>query len=194
MEKKQKRKFPEAISFYPEGNIIWECKTKRLTAAVFEEGDLGSYNHDILEGIGKAIEQTYDVSRQILNNVLLPDKSVSKECLPVIVTMEPYPMYGILIQETLQIHQQIRPQNSMNPVVLSSFDFILLCDYAASRSLNIWQTLSTWVKQDASTGYSVSLHEFLIKQYGKPTLSQKHEPMIKQLLADAKSLYGFPNM
>ena len=193
VEKKQKHKLPEAISFYPEGNIVWECKTKRLTAAVFEEGDLDYYNRDILEGIGKGIEQTYDVSRQILNNELFPDKCISKKCLPVIVTMEPYPMYGILKEDILQLHHQIRPQNAMYPVVLSSFDFSLLCDYAASRSLNIWQTLNAWIKHDASTGYLVSLHEFLITQYGKPTLSQRHESMISQLLADAKSLYGFPN-
>ncbi|MFX4301255.1 hypothetical protein ACOJUR_03090 [Alicyclobacillus tolerans] len=193
VEKKQKRKLPEAISFYPEGNIVWECKTKRLTVSVFEEGDLDNYNHDILEGIGKGIKQTYDVSRQILENELLPDKFINNKCLPVIVTMEPYPMYGILKQEILQIHQQIRPQNAMNPVVLSSFDFSLLCDYAASRNLNIWQTLNTWIKYDASTGYSVSLHEFLITQFGRPILKQKHESMISQLLHDAKTLYGFSN-
>jgi hypothetical protein len=192
VEKKQKRKLPEAISIYPEGNIIWECKTKRLTISVFEDGDLVKYDHDILEGIGKGIEQTYDVSRQILNDELLKDKRLSKRCLPVIVTMEPYPLYGILRQEILQIHQHIRPQNAMNTIVLSSFDFSLLCEYSVNRSVNIWETLNTWMNQNASVGFSMSLHEFLISQHGKPTLTQKHESIISQLLNDAKSLYGFP--
>jgi hypothetical protein len=190
--KKQERKLPEAISIYPDGNIIWECKTKRLTVSVYEDGDLSSYEHDVLEGIGKGIEQTYNVSRQILNDELLTDKRISKKCLPVIVTSEPYPLYGILKQEISEIHQHIRPQNAMSPIVLSSFDFSLLCEYSVHRNLNIWDTLNSWMEQDFSVGFSMSLHEFLISQYGKPTLREKHESMISQLLNDAKSLYGFP--
>lgn len=188
--KTQKQKFPEAVSVYPEGNIVWECKTKRLVASVYESGDLAAYENDVRGGIGKGIEQTYDVSKQIAQGRLMKGRVLSEWCLPVIVTLEPYPLYGILRQELTMLHETARPKNAMKPIVLSSFDFSLLCYYAIERGANIWTTLIAWTKYDDSKGNSTSLHQFLIEQNGKPALLLKHDVIIKHMMNDAKNLFG----
>lgn len=187
----QNRKLPEAISMYPEGNILWECKTKRLTASVYESGSLSKYKDDLLSGIGKGILQTYDVAQQIADGKLLNGKVLCGTCLPVIVTLEPYPLYGFLRQDVVSICRSRRPNNALVPLVISSFDFGLLCDFAITRGLNIWTTLNQWAKREALNGNLTSLHEFLISQYGKPALNDKHEILLKELTEDAKNLYGF---
>ncbi|MFD1674290.1 hypothetical protein [Alicyclobacillus fodiniaquatilis] len=189
----ENRKLPEAVSVYPEGNIVWECKTKRLTATVYESGNLATYESDMMQGIGKGILQTYDVAQQIADGLLLAGKVVDDTCLPVVVTLEPYPLYGFLRDDVAMMHQSNRPGNALSPLVISSFDFYLMCDFSITRGLNIWTVLIEWSKREAVSSIPMSLHEFLISQYGRPQLNNKYEQFIKELLDSTKNLYGLSN-
>lgn len=177
----------EAIVIYPEANILWEAKAKRIVVNAYETGDLDVLRKDVREGIGVGIGETAEVAKRIREGELLKEDVVTTRCLPVIVTAESYPIFGPLAEEMLP--ETERPAYLLPYVVLDSGSFQILCQYAKHYGMDLHNDISDWQKKWKASGYTLTMVEFLQRRHGPLPSSSVWDEVADDMKRDAIQLF-----
>ncbi|MCL6525236.1 MAG: hypothetical protein K6T34_11345, partial [Thermoflavifilum sp.] len=179
----------EAILVYPEANILWEAKSKRVVVDAYETGDLEIFRSDLGKGVQEGINQAYKVATRIHKGQFLPQR-VTDICLPVIVTLDVYPVYSLLGEELQQLSEK-RPPYVLPHIVIDSGSFYSLCQYVKEHGLNMLYELRQWHKAWQESGYLLTMNEFLLSKYGPIQPPDTLRRILDQIQEDSVRLYGF---
>lgn len=174
---------------YPDVNILWEAKSKRVIVDAYETGDLEKFRKDIARGVQEGIAQTHEIAIRIHNNKFL-EQRLTDTCMPVIVTLDTYPGYGLLGEELEQLGDK-RPDNVLPHLVLDSGSFNLLCMYVVQHGLNMLSELREWQNAWRESGYLLTMNEFLTARHTNLRPPSALRRILEQIQEDAKGLYGF---
>lgn len=185
-------KTSEAIAVYPDINLMWEAKSKRIPALVFENADLNAFYAAVSKGIVPGIKQTYRVARDIEDGFVFHDQVVAHRYRVVVVTMEHYPQLGPLGKYLDDLCAGERPCCVKDHIILDAFAFELACRASEKTGADLSQVLDDWVTEWRQSNYILQFPEFMYRRYPE----MHSEPLnseFQRLMIEAATLFGLEN-
>lgn len=131
----------------PQGEVLVECKTKRIPITVFENGDVDDFRKHLRAdtGVRKGAQQLSQRFIQIIKGTYPVGLDVCST-IPLVCTLEATPAIWHLGEEVDRVVTEFAWPVGTTPAVVSAFDLETLVAYHETTTEGI-ETLREWVPQ-----------------------------------------------